>query len=463
MNIYIHNTLSHKKEVFEPQSAGKVSMYHCGPTVYDFAHIGNLRSYVFADILRRTFEYNSYQVKQIINITDIGHLVNDGDDGEDKMTKALKREGKNLDLTSMINIGTKYFDAFVADLQSLNIETPTKFPRASDHIEEDIEIIKLLESKGFAYKTSDGLYFDTSKFPKYGKLGNIRMNTENDRARITSNPDKRNPIDFSLWKFDSKIGWESPWGKGFPGWHIECSAMSKKYLGQPFDIHTGGIDHIPVHHNNEIAQSEAAFDGPLATYWMHNEFMNASNEKMGKSKGNFFKLSELLDQAISPLSYRYWLLTAHYRSPVNFTFEAVHGAQNALIRLMKTVVSYPKGGKVISEYKEKFLTCINDDLNTASALALAWELVADANVSGEDKRATIIDFDRVFGLKLDSVPEIAEDNSPVPAEITALKEARDEARKSKDWAKADALRKEIEDRGFEVFDGKDGTTDVRPY
>lgn len=454
MDIQIYNTLSRKKEVFKPLKAGEVSMYHCGPTVYDFAHIGNLRSYIFADILRRTFEYNSYQVKQIINITDIGHLVSDGDDGEDKMTKALKREGKTLDLVSMIDIGSKYFDAFVADLQSLNIETPTKFPRASDHIEEDIDIIRLLESKGFVYKAPDGLYFDTSKFPSYGKLGNIQMNTENDRARITTNPDKRNPIDFSLWKFDGKIGWDSPWGKGFPGWHIECSAMSKKYLGQPFDIHTGGIDHIPVHHNNEIAQSEAAYDAPLATYWMHNEFMNASNEKMAKSKGNFFKLSELLDQAISPLTYRYWLLTAHYRSPVNFTFEAVHGAQNALIKLMKIVVSYPKGGKVIPEYKDKFQTFINDDLNTASALAVAWELIGDTKQSESDKRASLLDFDRVFGLKLDTIPEPSTEE--VPEEILALGEAREEARKNKDWEKADALRKEIEDRGYMVKDGAGG-------
>lgn len=459
MDILIHNTLSRKKEVFKPLKSGKVSMYHCGPTVYDFAHIGNLRSYIFADILRRTFEYNSYHIKQIINITDIGHLVSDGDDGEDKMTKALKREGKTLDLASMIDIGTKYFEAFVADLQSLNIETPTKFPRASDHIEEDIEIIKLLESKGFVYKTPDGLYFDTSKFPIYGKLGNIQMSSENDRARITTNPDKRNPIDFSLWKFDSKIGWDSPWGKGFPGWHIECSAMSRKYLGQPFDIHTGGIDHIPVHHNNEIAQSEAAFDVPLATYWMHNEFMNASNEKMAKSKGNFFKLTDLFDQSISPLAYRYWLLTAHYRSPVNFTFEAVHGAQNALIRLMKTVVSYPKGGKIIPDYRDKFQACINDDLNTPEALALTWELIADARHNEADKRATIMDFDRVFGLKLDTIPEPSVES--IPEEILALSEVREQARRAKDWKKADALRKEIEDRGYFVRDVADGT-EVQP-
>lgn len=455
MEIQIYNTLSHKKEVFAPLKKGEVSMYHCGPTVYDFAHIGNLRSYVFADILRRTFEYNSYQIKQIINITDIGHLVSDGDDGEDKMTKALKREGKNLDLESMITIGSKYFDAFVNDLKSLNIETPTKFPRASDHILEDIEIIKLLESKGFAYITSDGLYFDTSKFPNYGKLGNISLDGQKEGARVTTNSEKRNSIDFSLWKFDNKIGWDSPWGKGFPGWHIECSAMSRKYLDQPFDIHTGGIDHIPVHHNNEIAQSESAFDKPLAIYWMHNEFINAANEKMAKSKGNFLKLSDLLVESISPLGFRYWLLTAHYRSPVNFTLEAVRGAQNALIRLIKTVMNYPKGGKVIKEYADKFLTFVNDDLNTPSALALTWELIVDSKQNEADKRATLLDFDRVFGLKLDAIPEPSTEE--IPTEILALSEAREEARKAKDWVKADALRLEIENRGYIVKDEVNGT------
>lgn len=450
MDIWLYNTLSSKKEIFKPLKENEVSMYHCGPTVYDFAHIGNLRSYVFADVLRRTFEYNSYKVRQIINITDIGHLISDGDDGEDKMTKAIKRENMPMNLESMIKIGSKYFDAFLNDLGDLNIEMPMKFPKASDHIQEDVEIIKLLESNGFVYKISDGLYFDTSKYISYGKLGNVQVNELKEKSRIIKNPEKRNSIDFCLWKFDNNIGWDSPWGRGFPGWHIECSAMSKKYLGQPFDIHTGGIDHIPVHHNNEIAQSESAFKQPLAMYWMHNAFINIANEKIAKSKGNFYKLSELLDHSISPLAYRYWLLTAHYRSPINFTFEAVNGVQNALIRLIKNISDYPDNGKIIDSYKNKFIAFINDDLNTPQALALTWELISDHNYNDADKKATILDFDKVFGLKLNSLPKIEAEE--IPPEIQALIEARQEARKQKDWVKADALREEINSRGYTITD-----------
>ncbi|MEN9524337.1 MAG: cysteinyl-tRNA synthetase, cysteinyl-tRNA synthetase, partial [Candidatus Parcubacteria bacterium] len=277
-------------------------MYHCGPTVYDYAHIGNLRSYVFADLLRRTFEYNNYKVTQIINITDVGHLVTDGDEGEDKMTKALRRENLPLTLGSMDRVATFYFVKFVDDLKALNIELPHEFPRASHYIEDDILMLKELEKKGFVYTTSDGLYFDISKFPTYGKLGNISLQAQKDGARVVVNPEKRNPADFVLWKFDSKIGWASPWGQGFPGWHIECSVMSRKLLGQPFDIHTGGIDHIPVHHNNEIAQSEAAYGQPLANFWMHNEFITVDNAKMAKSSGGFMTLKSLEDETISALT-----------------------------------------------------------------------------------------------------------------------------------------------------------------
>lgn len=459
MDIRLFNTLSKQKEIFKPIRVGEVSMYHCGPTVYDFAHIGNLRSYVFADLLRRTFEYNDYKINQIINITDIGHLVSDADEGEDKMTKALKREGKPLTLEAMKEVGNKYFDKFRDDLNALNIELPNHFPKASDHIEEDIEIIGVLTSKDVTYTTSDGVYFNTDKFPAYGKLGNIKTDDLKDGARIKTNSEKINPSDFCLWKFDTKIGWESPWGKGFPGWHIECSAMSRKYLGQPFDIHTGGIDHIPTHHNNEIAQSETAFDKPLANYWMHNEFLNINSKKIAKSEGNSVFISTLLENSISPLAYRYWLLTAHYRSPVNFTFEAVSGAQVALVRLMKIIMNYPKGGKIIADYRDKFLAYINDDLDLPQAIALAWELVSDKNQDDADKRATLIEFDRVFGLKLDSIPEVRPQE--IPPEIQALVDARNEARKEKDWTKADALRKEVEDRGYIVLDSENDSV-VKP-
>ncbi|MFA6554103.1 MAG: cysteine--tRNA ligase [Candidatus Paceibacterota bacterium] len=457
-NIQIFNTLSRKKEIFKPINKGVVGMYHCGPTVYDRIHIGNFRAFIVPDILRRMFEYNGYEVKQIMNITDVGHLVSDGDEGEDKMTKGLKREGKPITLEAMLELSSKYADQFLEDLKSLNIEPAQKYPRASEHIIEDIEIVKQLETKGFDYALDDGMYFDTAKFPSYGKLGNISIESLKEGARITTNSNKRNPADFVLWRFDPKIGWDSPWGKGFPGWHIECSAMSAKYLGQPFDIHTGGIDHIPVHHNNEIAQSEAAYDKPLANYWMHNEFLIIGGDKMSKSLGNYVTLETLKEEAISPLAYRYWSLTAHYRSPVNFTYEAVRGSQNALIKLMKTIVSYPKDGQIIPEYKEKFLTLINDDLNLPQAIALAWNLIADSNQKDADKRATLIDFDRVFGLKLDSIPETKEE---VPPEIQALAETREEARKEKDWVKADAIRKEIENRGFTVKDTAEGIEIVR--
>ena len=429
-------------------------MYHCGPTVYDYAHIGNLRTYVFSDILRRTFEYNDYKVRQVINITDVGHLVTDGDDGEDKMTKALKRENKPFTLEAMHDVATFYFDAFKEDLKALNIELPNEFPRASDHIQDDIDFIKELEKKGFAYKISSGIYFDISMFPSYGKLGNVSLSGLKDGARLAINPEKKHPADFVLWKLDPRIGWDSPWGKGFPGWHIEGSVMSRKYLGQPFDIHTGGIEHVAVHHNNEIAQSEAAFDEPLANYWMHGEFVTLNDAKMAKSAGGFLTLKALEEDTISALTYRYWLLTAHYRSPVNFSLEAVRGAQNALIRLLVTMSNLPEGGKAESGYIERFLGYINNDLDTPKAVALLWDLLKDSKVSDADKRVTALDFDKVLGLNLGSVVNV--DDEKIPDEILVLAEAREDARKKKDWVKADALRKEIDERGFEVLDTETG-------
>jgi cysteinyl-tRNA synthetase len=474
MVIKLYNTLTKNKEVFKPLKDGYVSMYHCGPTVYDRAHIGNLRAYVFADTLRRMFEYNNYNVKQVINITDVGHLsgenAGDADQGEDKMTKALLRENMPLTLSAMREIGTKYFEAFVEDLKELHIEIPHSFPRASDTIQEDIEFIKQLEQKGFTYVTDDGVYFDTSKFPAYGKLGqssNLNDDTSDKevRARIQENSQKKNHRDFAVWKLAEKyneksIGWDSPWGRGFPGWHIECSVMSRMELGQPFDIHTGGIDHIPVHHNNEIAQSEAAFDEPLANYWMHNAFITIRNSKMAKSEGNYITLENLETEHISPLAYRYWLLTGHYRSPLNFTSSAVEAAQKALIRLLSTVSNYPDGGKVISAYKERFWAYINDDLDIPQAIALMWDLIKDQEIPPEDKRVTILDFDRVFGLNIESVPHVAEtpviEPENIPVEIKVLAETREAARTAKEWDKADALRKEIQDRGFDVIDTNDG-------
>jgi cysteinyl-tRNA synthetase len=358
----------------------------------------------------------------------------------------------------MKEIGTKYFNAFVDDLKILNIEMPEKFPLASEHIREDVELIAKLAERGFAYKTSDGMYFDTAKFPAYGKLGGI---SEKDNAsRIGVNSEKKNQRDFSLWKFDSKIGWESPWGKGFPGWHIECSAMSRKYLGQPFDLHTGGIDHIPVHHNNEIAQSEAAYGTPLANYWLHNAFVTMNDGKMAKSAGGSITLNTLRQDSISPIAFRYWLLTAHYRSPINFSLEAVRGAQNALIRLMSTISQYNDGGSPIKAYIDRFHAYMNDDLDTPQAVALTWELIRDAGISDADKLATLLDFDRILGLGLNTIPKVTESES-IPDEIAALVDAREEARKIKDWKKSDALRAEIESRGYEVKDTEKGVRVVK--
>ncbi|MDE2041107.1 MAG: cysteine--tRNA ligase [Patescibacteria group bacterium] len=460
MDIKLHNTLTGTTEVFQPLQSGAVSMYHCGPTVYDRAHVGNLRSYVFADTLRRVCEYNGYKVHQVINITDVGHLSSDADDGEDKMTKALNRLGKPLSLAAMREVGTTYFEAFKNDLGALNIEPPQEFPRATDTIDDDVNIIKILVDKGYAYRTTDGLYFDIAKFPAYGKLGGIKLSEQRDGARVQINAEKRQPADFALWKLHPTLGWDSPWGKGFPGWHIECSAMSRKYLGQPFDIHTGGIDHIPTHHNNEIAQSEAAFGMPLARYWLHNAFITMPNGKMAKSLGNSLTLSALADMSISPLAFRYWLLTAHYRSPVQMSLEAIRAAQQALIRLLAVASERSAaGGQIHSAYRQKFLSAVNDDLNLPQAVAILWELIKDRQVSDADTYATMLDFDRVLGLDLAHMPRIAAED--IPLEIKALADARQEARLSKDWTKADALRLEIESRGFNVKDTAEGY-DVRP-
>ncbi|HYC83523.1 MAG TPA: cysteine--tRNA ligase, partial [Candidatus Paceibacterota bacterium] len=329
--ISLTNTLTRRKEEFEPIAPGRVGIYSCGPTVYHYVHIGNLRSFLLSDLARRIFEYDGYEVRQVINITDVGHLAGDSDEGEDKIEREAKKTGRTAE-----EIAAFYTEAFFADLKALNIKTEsTVFPKASEHIAEQLEIIKVLEAKGHTYRTSDGIYFDTSRFDAYGELA--RLDTEGLKAgaRIEVNPEKRNPADFALWKFSPAGGkrqqeWESPWGIGFPGWHIECSAMSMKYLGKHFDIHTGGIDLAFPHHSNERAQSECATGQTFANVWLHGEFVNIASEKMSKSLGNVYRLADLEEKGFSPLAYRYWLLTAHYRSLVNFTWEALAGAQTAL-------------------------------------------------------------------------------------------------------------------------------------
>ena len=446
MEINLHNTLTNKKEKFESLEKGAVKMYNCGPTVYGRQHIGNLSMFVFADILRRTLEYSGLKVKQVINFTDFGHLSgdNDGqaDEGEDRMSKGLKREGFALTLENMRKLAEKYANIFLSDLKLLNID-PEKiiFPYASDYIEEQINLIKILEEKGFAYSGEQGVYFDTKKFPNYGKLGNINLEGLEEGARV-SKTEKRNPTDFILWKSDKKLGWESPWGLGFPGWHIECSAMIIKILGEQIDIHTGGIEHIGVHHNNEIAQSEAATGtSPFSKFWLHREHIKIDDMKISKSEGTAFYMDDLLKHKIHPLSFRYWLLTSHYKTPANFTWEGVLGAQNAYEKRLSSFKELPEesgnDGEIVSGFEE----AISDDLNTPKVMAL----LQDAK-----SKYAISKIDSVLGLKIETLSKEIFEN--IPDEILELKKERDDARSRKDWQRSDELRVEIEKEGYILED-----------
>ncbi len=399
MALKLHNTLSGKLEEFEPIQSGVVKMYHCGPTVYGVQHIGNLSMFVFTDILRRTLEYLGFAVKQVINITDFGHLTSDADEGEDKMSKGLRRDGLEPTLPNMLLMGKKYATIFLDDLAKLNILTrETKFPYASEHLSQEIDMVAELQSKGLTYSTSDGVYFDVSKYSQYGKLGGLSKELE---SRIAQNTEKKNSKDFALWKFNSELSWESPWGKGFPGWHIECSAMIRALLGDEIDIHTGGIEHIPVHHNNEIAQSESVTGKTLARFWLHRAHLQISGEKIAKSEGNIVYLSHIIEKGFSPLAFRYFLLNSTYRTPTNFTWEGLEASSNALKKLKDTMSKiYSDKGKVDAGYKAQFIEKLENDLNTPQALAVLWTLVKDGGVSPEDKYATLLDFDKVLGLEL---------------------------------------------------------------
>lgn len=467
MSLQFYNTLTGKKEEFKPIRTGEVGLYTCGPTVYNFAHIGNLRSYVFADVLRRTMEYNGYKVKQVMNITDVGHLTSDEDDGDDKMIKALKREGKPFTFEAMQEIARKYETAFKEDLRALNIELPKDMPRASEHIPEDIEIVQKLLEKGTAYRTSDGIYFDISKFPSYGTRGGFKLGDLKDGARVAVNAEKKNHRDFSLWKFSlrqdseqaSDLGWDfPPYGKGFPGWHIECSAMSRKYLGQPFDIHTGGIDHIPTHHQNEIAQSEAAYGVPLANVWMHNEFVNMGEAKMAKSGENFITLRSLVEKGFArpEFTYRYYLLGAQYRSPMQFSWDSLKSAEIAYDRLIWTLATLPLSGTLDESYVSRFQEILNDDLDTPKALALLWELVKDKTVDPANKLATVFKYDEALGLNLKNMIAEAKIATTLPASVAMLFKQREDARNSKDFKKSDELRDQIAKEGFEIMDTDSG-------
>ncbi len=467
MEIKLHNSLTRRTEPFSPISSGHVGMYSCGPTVYWFAHIGNMRAFLFSDVLRRVLEYNGLEVTLVMNVTDVGHLVGDVDDGEDKMIVAMLREGK-----SGYQIAEFYAQAFFADLSALNIKPAAVYPRATDHIQEQIEMVQALERKGFTYRTSDGIYFDTARLPSYGRLSGQKAEDKRAGARVDM-AEKLNATDFALWKFspedmEREMEWESPWGIGFPGWHIECSAMSKKYLGLPFDIHTGGIDHIPVHHENELAQAMGA-DGVLeANVWMHNDFITVDGGRMAKSLGNIYTIANLVEKGFDPIAFRYFVLGSHYRSKLNFTWEAMEGAQNALNKLREIVREYPivpssdqvspphgeeGSGVVDAPYSTRFLSAVNEDLNTPAALAVVWDLVNDATVDDATKASTLLRFDEVLGLCLSDYLGRQID---VPVDVTELVAQREEARRSKNWAESDRLRDEIATRGFVVKDTPQG-------
>lgn len=446
--LKIYNTLTRKKETFKPLKNKTVGIYTCGPTVYWYQHIGNLRSYIFADVLKRVLSYDGYKVKQVINITDAGHLTSDADEGEDKVEKAAKKEGKTAK-----EITDYYWKIFRDDFKKLNIKEPNVWPKATEHIEEQINLIKTLEKKGYTYKTKDGIYFDTSKSKNYGKLARLEKKGLRAGKRIEMK-EKKNLTDFALWKFSEKPGlrqqeWPSPWGLGFPGWHIECSAMSMKYLGEHFDIHTGGEDHISVHHTNEIAQSEAATNKKLANYWLHGAFLTFKGEKVSKSKGGLYTMADLETKGFSPLAYRYLCLTAHYRAPLDFSLESLENSQHSINRLKNIIVKIKDDGKRNKKYLQKFEKAINNDLDTPKALAVLWNLVRDTEAAG--KRKTIEEMDKIFGLDL-----LNEEAVKTPKEIKVLAEEREKARQQKDWQKADQLRQRIKELGYKVEDTAEG-------
>lgn len=453
MSLTFYNTLGRSEEEFKPLTESSVRMYHCGPTVYDRQHLGNLRSAVLWDILRRTLEYLGYEVTQVVNITDFGHLTSDADTGEDKMFKGLKREGLPINLEGMAALAAKYTEVYLSDRALLNCLLPTHLPKATEHIESYIQLIQALETKGFVYKLPDGLYFETSKDPHYGRLTPEQSSSES-QSRTGEKSDKHDPRDFALWKFNSELGFPSPWGQGFPGWHIECSGMSREYLGETFDIHTGGIEHISIHHNNEIAQSENATGKPMAHFWLHNNHLLMPEGKMAKSSGNVVNLADVIERGLHPLSVRYFFLQAHYRAEQIFSWEALSGAEQALRRLKTSLATLPKEGEPDQNTLATFRSHLENDLALPAALALAHATLKSESLSPSSIRATILEMDRIFGLDLASpLPEI---EVIIPEEIKKLAEARAEARVAGDFSAADIARDELAKAGWSVLDTPEG-------
>lgn len=456
--MIVYNTLTRRKEELHTVHLGEVRMYSCGPTVYSRAHMGNMRAYIFMDSLRRVVKFNGYKLLGVMNITDVGHLTSDADDGDDKMEKAAKKTGK-----TPWEIAEQFTKLFFQDTDKLNIERPEIVAKATEHISDMLEFVEQLVEKGYGYETSDGIYFDISKFPSYGKLsGNTRLSDNIAGARVDVNSEKRNPADFALWKKAPKehiMQWDSPWGRSYPGWHIECSTMSRKYLGDTFDIHTGGVDHIPIHHENEIAQSEALLGHPAVNYWMHVEFMQVDGRKMSKSLGNTYTLDELAEKGYSPMDFRYFCLNTHYRKKLNFTFEGMDSAKTAYSRLLALLAACAASdaktdSKIIEDFDKAFADAVSDDLNIPLGLGELWTLLK--NPPSRDIYEAAMRADKVLGLSLDKCTEKKEDD--VPDEIRQIAETRFAARKAKNWAESDALRDKLASLGWSVLDAKDSYT-----
>lgn len=462
--LKLYNTLTRSVEEFTPLNREEVTYYSCGPTVYDYAHLGHARTYIFADILERTLTYNGYKVKRVMNITDVGHLVSDSDTGEDKMEKGASRENK-----SVWDIAKFYTDDFFGMLEKLNILKPAVITPATEYIPQMISLIKKLEQKGFTYVVSDGVYFDTTKFGRYGELTGMTFEKLEKSikagARVEMVKGKKHPTDFALWKLTPpgvkrQMEWDSPWGKGFPGWHIECSAMSMEVLGEQIDIHTGGVDHIPIHHTNEIAQSEAATGKhPFSRFWLHGEHLLVDGQKMSKSLGNFYRVKDIEEKGFDPLALRYLFLTAHYRTQMNYTEASLKAAANAYKSLKNHIIWSQKNTEETKDlssqaqkYQEQFIESINNDLNIPQAIAVVWKLIGDGTIKSFEKKHLLLDFDKVLGLGLSDIKNV----SLIPEPIKILAQLRDAARKEKNYKKADEIRKEIEEKGYLIEDTSAG-------
>ena len=457
--LKVYNTLSRKKEEFKPLEGKEVRIYTCGPTVYYFAHIGNMRAYIFMDNLRKVLKYNGYELKHVMNITDVGHMTSDADEGEDKMLKA-SREQK----LSPWDIAKKYTEVFLKDLDLLNVEKPEIIAKATDHIPEMQEFVAKIVENGYGYETSKGIYFDTAKLPTYGELSRANLKENKAGARVEVDEEKRNPLDFALWKKAPEehiMKWDSKWGVCYPGWHIECSAMSDKYLGHRFDIHTGGIDAIPIHHENEIAQSRGAYGVNPAKFWMHVEFLQVNGGKMSKSLGTNYTISDVIEKGYSPLAYRYFTYSSVYRNKLNFTWEGMDASQKALERLKEAYSIHNNSNekieeKILEDYRERFTNAINDDLNFPVAMSVVWE-VAKYQAKSKQIAKLLLDFDTVLSLDIDKPIKVdGENEESINADVKAILEERKMARENKNYAASDILRDKLKDMGYLVKDTKDG-------